>query len=161
MWWCIRKYSQGPSINFVDSFMGILTLSSFMDTFTKYNNRKIRKTMFIYSCGSKNGSSSSAEKSSEVWGNVSCVQMALHIHVWLGIWNHNSNIVIYEKYCSYLSISIFKSVIEFWMTTWWSFFCRLSSFRDNLKTVLRGFLGHSYFYNINFDVHRDLKQKFM
>ena len=33
------------------------------------------------------------------------------------------------------------------------FFCWLSYFRDFLKTVLRGFLGYSYFYYINFDVH--------
>ena len=30
-------------------------------------------------------------------------------------------------------------------------------FRDFLKTVLRGFLGYSYFYYINFDVHINLK----
>jgi len=29
------------------------------------------------------------------------------VHVLLGIWNQNSNTVIYEKCCSYLSISIF------------------------------------------------------
>ena len=30
-------------------------------------------------------------------------------------------------------------------------------FRDFLKTVFREFLGYSYFYHINFDVHIDLK----
>ena len=43
----------------------------------KNTNRKIRKTEFIYICGSKNGSSSSTENTGEVWGNASRVQKAL------------------------------------------------------------------------------------
>ena len=55
---------------------------------TKDTNRKIRKTEFIYICHSKNGSSSSTVNT--------------------GTWNQNSTTVIYEKCCSYLSISIFN-----------------------------------------------------
>ena len=39
------------------------------------------------------------------------------MYVLLGIWNQNSNTEIYEKCCSYLSISIFsKTVIEYLYT---------------------------------------------
>ena len=34
------------------------------------------------------------------------------VHVLLGIWNQNSNTVIYEKCCSYLSISIFIDWVQ-------------------------------------------------
>ena len=37
----------------------------------KDTNIKIRKTKFIYTCGSKKGSSSSTVNTGEVWGNVS------------------------------------------------------------------------------------------
>ena len=39
--------------------------------------RKIRKTDFIYICGSKNGFSSSAVNTGEIWGDASCAQKAL------------------------------------------------------------------------------------
>ena len=76
----------------------------------KDTNRKIRMPKFIYICGSKNGSRSSAVNSSDVWGDVSRMQKAMYIIVtYIGIWNQSSNTVIYEKCCSYLSISIFTS----------------------------------------------------
>ena len=43
----------------------------------KDTNRKIRKTEFIYICGSKNGSSSCTVNTGEVWGDVSRGQKAL------------------------------------------------------------------------------------
>ena len=43
----------------------------------KDTNRKTRKPKFIYICGSKNGSSSSAVNTGEVWGDVSRAQKAL------------------------------------------------------------------------------------
>ena len=58
--------------------------------FNKDTNRKIRKTEFIYICGSKNGYTISA-----------CSKhrrtTATAVHFLLGIWNQN---------CSYLSISV-------------------------------------------------------
>ena len=54
----------------------------------------------------KKGSSSSTVNTGEVLGDVSRTEKAL-LHVLLGIWNQNSNTVINEKCCSYLSISIF------------------------------------------------------
>ena len=36
----------------------------------KDTNRKIRKTEFIYICGSKKGSSNSAVNTGEIWGDV-------------------------------------------------------------------------------------------
>ena len=53
----------------------------------------------MYICGSKNGSSSSTVNTGKFWCDV---------HVLLGIWNQNSNTVIYEKCCSYLSFSIYS-----------------------------------------------------
>ena len=44
---------------------------------SKDTTRKIRKPEFIYICGSKNGFSSSAVKTGEVWGNESRKQKAL------------------------------------------------------------------------------------
>ena len=41
-------------------------------------NRKIRKTEFIYICGSKNGSSSSTVNTGEIWGDVSRVQTVIN-----------------------------------------------------------------------------------
>ena len=40
------------------------------------------------------------------------------VHVLLGIWNQNSNTVIYEKCCSYLSISIFRKFYCFIFQKW-------------------------------------------
>ena len=58
--------------------------------YAKDTNRKIRKILVHNICGSKNGSNSRTVNTGEVWGE----------------WNQNSNTVIYEKCCSYLSISI-------------------------------------------------------
>ena len=46
---------------------------------SKDTNRKIRKTEFIYICGSKNGSSSSTVNTGEVWGDMSHAQKALRM----------------------------------------------------------------------------------
>ena len=84
-----------------------LTLYPYPLPLIKDTNRKIRKTEFIYICGSKNGSSSSTVNTGEVWGDVSHTHKrvcAMHsVHVLLGILNQNSNTVIYEKCCSYVS----------------------------------------------------------
>ena len=45
--------------------------------FGKDTNRKIRKTEFIYICGSKNGSNSSLENTGEVWDDVTRTQKKL------------------------------------------------------------------------------------
>ena len=46
--------------------------------FVKDTNRKISKTEFIYIYGSKNGSSSSAVNTGEVWGDAAgCIQKEL------------------------------------------------------------------------------------
>ena len=79
-----------PFIKYIWYVLIGLFMVFFKDTY-----RKICKIGFIYVCGSKNGSRSSSVNTGEVWGTV---------HVWLGIWNQNSNTVIYEEFCSYISI---------------------------------------------------------
>ena len=51
-----------------------------------------------------------------------------------------------------LRLTFNVTLVEFRMKTWWSLLCRLSSFGDYLKTVLRWFLEFYYFYYINFNV---------
>ena len=82
--------------------MGFVSIKTLLP---KDTNRKVRRTEFIYICGSKNGSSSSAVNTGEVWGDVSRAQKCTCL---AGIWNQNSNTVIFEKCCSYLSISVFN-----------------------------------------------------
>ena len=88
--------------------------------YTKDTNRKIRKTEFIYIGGSKNGSSSKHR-----WSLRRCEPWAK------GIWNQNSNTVIYEKYCSYLSISIFNDMSHVPRGAIWS--RRFSGLHKSLK----------------------------
>ena len=53
------------------------------------------------------------------------------VHVLLGIWNQNSNTVIYEKCCSYLSISIFNDMSHVPRGAIWS--RRFSGLHKSLK----------------------------
>ena len=52
-------------------------LIGFLDARCKDTNRKIRKTEFIFICRSKNGSSSSAVNTGDIWSDVSHVQKAM------------------------------------------------------------------------------------
>ena len=82
------------------------TIISIFIVVNKDTNRKIRKTEFIYICGSKNGSSKhSKHRRCEAAKKAMCMSMS-------GIWNQNSNTVIYEKFCSYIFISIFSIGIK-------------------------------------------------
>ena len=54
----------------------VYVISYFVDICNKDTNRKIRKTEFIYICGSKNGSSGGVN-TGEVWGDVSRTEKAL------------------------------------------------------------------------------------
>ena len=69
--------------------------------------RKIRKTEFIYNCGSENGSTSSAVNTGEVWGDVSHAQKALNKQTKINNTDHNKN----KKSTPTISLKTLKNML--------------------------------------------------
>ena len=70
----------------IKNFLRSIQCSSFETLRSKDTNKKIRKTEFIYICGSKNGFSSSTVNTGEVWGDIGPLTKGA-VHAFLEIWN--------------------------------------------------------------------------